>query len=241
MRRLVYGFLFFVVIIQLSCRKDMVHFIPPETEEPEMNPTDTSKKITIELDGYKLLQSSLDTMPYNGKQRVLFVDSVRNTLILNISEQDKIMGNPIRYKYNVFEQGDTVAYKYGAEFKRFEIYNENEEIYFDHTLKTHINPVDTTEVYVADALTIFYKVPDSPSYYAAGIFFHFTAQRTHPDIINSATTVIPEMVFIGKTFQDVWHRDVPDPTLKLYYNYEVGIVAFRDESGRLWRFDRFLE
>ena len=50
-----------------------------------------------------------------------------------------------------------------------------------------------------------------------------------------------EVVLLGKSFKNVYHRNRPAENLltDLYYNKEFGIFAFRDLDDVLWVFDRF--
>jgi len=61
---------------------------------------------------------------------------------------------------------------------------------------------------------------------------------------DSASLPRDDIEFWGTTFNDVISNasisGQQDGFSKIYYNYEIGVVAFRDASNKLWVFDRFI-
>lgn len=59
--------------------------------------------------------------------------------------------------------------------------------------------------------------------------------------INSNVLVEDQTVILGKSFNETYHMkstSVPDVQI-IYYNYEFGIVSFKDATAKTWVFDRF--
>lgn len=59
--------------------------------------------------------------------------------------------------------------------------------------------------------------------------------------INSLLIHDSEIEILGKTFTDTYHlkNHNPNNSHLIYYNFEIGLVSFTDQSGKTWVFDRY--
>ncbi len=76
--------------------------------------------------------------------------------------------------------------------------------------------------------------------------FRDTSRSVFQDVINIRTStnqlffakVISDYQVFGRTFKNVRFTEHYNQKVRLWFNTPEGIVAFRDEIGKLWRFDR---
>ncbi len=221
------GFIIFLVILIVSScskREDMMSSTNDELHN-------------ISIGSYSLLQSSIDTLPYLNKVGIVFSDSANNTIVLKIQELPTSYSKNARfYKYNVYELGDTVTYYYSSQIKFFIIKNDSLAIRFHLDLEAKPYYSDPHEEYVADVLSIFYHNIGTNGF--GSVFYHKTNPRTWPD--TWTLTPLNEKTIMSRKFYDVLHNQYNNPLSIVFFNYRFGIVSFTDNSGKLWRFERFI-
>lgn len=223
-----------VFVFFSSCNKNDDDTPIPEEED----------RYNVDIGEHFLLIESIEKLPYLGKSNAQFVDSLENQMILTIRESEFISKGAY-FKYNIYEQGDTVTYNYTSEIKYFVLENDSMDLYLYMPLKAspyydynNLENAHLDNENVADILNIFCRTPDSAG--TMRIFRDVIAQRTHPKLVDTNIT-IEEIIFFNKTFNNVIYTELVEMKSRLYFNYEVGIVAFEDHSGKLWRFERFIE
>lgn len=207
-----------------SCSKD--------DDAPSPMEEETLK--TFDIGEYRLLDESISKLPYLNKTKVTFVDSLNNRIDLTINEADLFQtDSSYLFRYDVFEEGDTVRYLYFGENKTFQLYNDSLNIHFSHELRARPYYMDPEKQYIADVLSIWLRNPENQNR-LHGVFYHVVNQRTWPTA--SETVYSPSKVLLDKVFNDVYYSDYANSISEVYYNYEFGIVSFTDRDGKTWRF-----
>lgn len=140
------------------------------------------------------------------------------------------------FKYNVFENGDTVTYCYDADFKFISIKNDSLNMQFELSIRSSPYYDDPESGFVADIMNIFCQGQIQGSFSLSQVFNAMIDQRTYPFATNS-NEIYAEMNIFGKTFLNVEKTNFIDPKLVLFYNPTEGIVGFNDLSGKSWRFE----
>lgn len=209
-----------VVIFNTSCNKE-------DVKAPENDPS------KIDLGQFDLLPESFDAIPYQNKTEIIFIDSFQTETTFKLEEFDLFYVERNLYRYNVFELGDTIIYKHRGQKKLF--YADNGALGMRFTIGLKAEPYDQDPSIgaVADILKIGWidlnNLDDGVT-----IFIHEVNIRTFPESTNDDP--IEEKEFIDKLFYNVFTDNFPSPKSDVYYNFEFGIVAFTDKTGKLWRF-----
>lgn len=193
----------------------------------------------FQLRKYTLSQSSIDVNKYKLGDKVIFVDSNKNELILNVSSVKKSsddLGLTKMFVYDYKVKGDTAIFCYNAD--RLEIkLNTSDNIirlklgvypkpYYDDPLSGKFS--DYLHVYLFDQLEPFKS---------SGVFETIIDKKNNPDILNFTKT-ISELTIYGKTFKDVMYNEFANAKNYLWYTMSEGIIAFTDHDGKKWRYDR---
>lgn len=213
------------ILLAFSCSKES---IVPDKEDI----------YNVDIGVYRLLQSSIDTLPYLGKKGIVFIDSNFNNIVFKIAEEPvTLFRGSYLLKYDVYELGDTVKYHYSFESKNFKIRNDSLNMEFDFSLMASPYYIEPKNEYVADIIDIFCKNP-GPEYLFSQVFYHETNSRTWPASWNYPS--IKEKTILNRTFTDVLNVGFTNPLSIVNFNYKYGIISFTDFNGKLWRFEKLL-
>lgn len=193
----------------------------------------------IELGDFYLLPESVAQMPYLGKVKAIYVDSLGEEVTMDISETALTSpnGEASFYKYDVYTTGDSVKYTYGAQEKSFELDFEALDLNYSLTLRTTLSINDPTAREVLDGMTLARK--EQGNYYYSFAFYDVI------DVRNSQSSpILPynfgPITFWDKTFDVALANEIlAGLSIREYFNYTDGLLAFEDHDGRVWRFDRF--
>lgn len=183
-------------------------------------------------------EHSLETIPYIGKTKVIFKDSNDEELVFKIND----FGDTIRHHrfqgVCQTDPGQQIFITYNALNRTVQLRNDSIPASFFITIDIYLTFDDHSEY---DNFSISYAEDNSPDYQ------HFKMLVDKRDItIEQAEDVNKYIAFenqvnvLGKTFNDVSHLKNPDYNYShlLYYNFEYGVVSFKDFSGKIWVFDR---
>ena len=185
----------------------------------------------IDIGKYELLDSSKDSMPYKGMENAIFRDSAGAEIIFRVDVSDAYISEGGGVAYDVFEQGDTIKYKY--EFERITVHLSslplNMNFYFSLDAKPYRDDIDAG--FVADVTAIYLDLENKPETRLL-VFRDITEQRSWP----SSTTIesLNEYTCHGEVFNDVLYSDSPTANSDVFFNYEYGIVSFTDRDGKKW-------
>ncbi len=202
----------------------------------------------VDIGEYNLLDESLKAMPYFGGKDILFVDSIGNELEVTVTEFDIFTYSSPNYlyKYDVYEEGDTVKYAYTSQSMNFSFEAPSLEIKMNLSLMARPYYSDPESRAIADVINIFCVYPEPVMdtvnnlvISAAQVFYHLVNQRTWPNAL-STFQFEEELVLLGRSFKDVYSNQITETKSKVYYNYELGILSFEDHTGKTWRFEKWL-
>lgn len=199
--------------------------------------SDTHSQV-VQLGSFALLPDSRNAIPYYGNQGVRFVDSLGNEMSFQISVSSGTSLAGCLVKHDVFEPGDSVQYCYTVNGDVIWLINTESARNINFQLILHPLPYypDPESGSIADILDIwFYTAAQPPNPDARQVFNMTVNQRTYPQI-SDANTLIPSIQFNGMLFSSVQKTNFSMPASDLYYNTALGIVAFTDHAGKLWRF-----
>lgn len=214
-----------LTLLCLSCSDDL----PLMMEEAENE--------FIHIGEYKLLEESIEQMPYQNFDQVIFVDSLGVELNFSIVNNSIFTSDSsILYRYNVNEIGDTVMYMYSSEVKVITLENEEQNLYFRSTLRAQPFYSDPESGKVADVYEIYCRQADVINS-SSQVFIELINQRTWPNEIQIIN--IQEVTILGRIFANVRMNDFIEPKSEVMINDNFGIVSFTDHEGHLWRFERF--
>lgn len=193
---------------------------------------------TIDIGSYSLLPESIAQIPYVNQSGIIFVDTFGTEVFFSIEEEDVFESSAANYyKYDVFEEGDTVVYEFNTEIKTFNL--ESTALGMQFRLRLRAMPYygDPESEAVADVMEISLPVPNSPNFSSQQVFRHEVNTRSYPTSFNNEP--IPEIEIFDRTFTEVIWNDYANPISQVYFNFEYGIVSFTDYQGKQWRFENF--
>jgi hypothetical protein len=212
--------LVFFLFATLSCQKDAVP-IPPTKRPPIQE---------IIIGSSELADTSYTFVPYIGKTAVVFVDSFGEKLTLNIEPFKRSMGTLTLYKYNVFEQGDTVRYVSSYESYSTHLTNYEQQLDIWLFLKANLS----IEKEYHDELNIIFieGVLGKWGFYL----------ETYPQMSEHLLPPVKldTYTIFNKTFTLVYKNQYNNAKYKVYYTTTEGIVSFTDKTGKWWRFEKML-
>lgn len=216
--------LFLLGMLVISCNKD-----------------DSSCSDTIYLGDFTPTEKSLSTIPYRENTTVVFADSLGEIYEFKVAQKPFRMLHwsiPGTCPTNYYQE---VAFEHGGGLKEYILENDTSGIVHEVGVLS-LQYFDNHKIY--DELTVTYGIVDSGYYQTIN---HAVDQRLLRDVeFENLTRIIAleeSRTFFGKTFKDVYHEKYKEDTFmfKTYYNYEQGIVSFRDGTGKRWVFKEIIE
>jgi len=209
-----------ILVLLFSCTKD-----------------DSSCPENIYAGRYDPTDKALSTCPYEENATVIFSDSLGNTLEFTVSEKRfnvihwSIPGHcPTNYYQMI---------KFSHDGGRWEVLLENDtaSVLLEIAVLTLLD-YDTHKIFdqlvvsvgVFDA--VFYQTLDLPVDQRLMRDPEFEKRRSNIGFEESIT-------ILGTTFKEVYHEKYFDHNFqfKTYYNYDQGVVSFRDNYGKRWVFE----
>ncbi|MCG8577006.1 MAG: hypothetical protein MI810_19150, partial [Flavobacteriales bacterium] len=203
----------------------------------------------IETMHYELKDSSILKIPYRGRTEVIFIDSLSNKLAFTIQEND--IKTESMSTYNK-ELKKCEPPSWTIQSKETELINDSLDLTFLLELKTEPDRADSYPKKFCDKLflwTVSYPNEEEKEYILFDIkkttisrhalFQCIVDNRTSE--YSSSCTLIDSTVVLGRTFYDVLRQDSygSENDYSILFNYEYGILAFRDYENKYWRFSHF--
>jgi hypothetical protein len=194
------------------------------------------------LGDFRILETSESSVPYQQSALLYFVDSVNHEIVYSLDFDDVKYDTETRVSQADCEtSGDRyTATRHTVDFHEYDII-ENEfttGVEFWLRLWPVMLSFRYEEPYVVDRLDIISSMQSDAGW--STVLQIVVDQRNVPDEFlsipphDSYPEPIQELTLLSKSFTDVY----VDADSNLYYNYEHGIVAFRDIDQNLWVLDR---
>jgi hypothetical protein len=220
-----YFFFALIILCFSACKK-----------EPDQVLPDFPWDCDYDIGTYEILPSSYAKIPYEGKQGVVFQDSLGNqvhftqTDILSLHQESYIL------KHDPNDESIDIYYCYYKDSKFYQLYNDSLD--FSISVKLYANPYYSAPLkgFIADQLTASIIKVNGPDFFFSS-FSTTIDQRTFPEI--NQNLVEPVYDCFGRQFLQVEHQQFILSQPAIYFNMTEGVVSFKDDIGKKWCFERF--
>lgn len=219
--------------------------------EPSINNNfqQTVNQDTIETVHYELKDSSIIKMPYKGKTKVIFVDAQSNYLEFTIQEKELETHSESSYNEQL---NKCEPPSWTTQNKEIKLINDSLNLIFLLELKTDLDDSGSYEKTFRDLLilwTVSYPDKDKKNNSTLdtdnvresrkALFQWVVDRRT--SIYESNRTSVDSLLIEGQTFYDVIEQNPnrQGNQLSIKFNFEYGIISFRDFERKQWRFSHF--
>lgn len=191
----------------------------------------------IDLGEFSLLQESRQSIPYTGNQRIYFRDELQNEVYFDFSEENTgytslvYYGMPFEYECN----DSVLMQQLSAEGDAF-WYNLTEPQHLlNMTLHLELNSISNIEDYLegVDFLEFLSGTEDYNERFRL-VEVIVNRRDLSDEVVNKYPTSVDNLYLGGKKYNNVY----TNKTNSAYYNYEQGILAFTDNEGKFWIYDR---
>ena len=222
--KLMIGMLMVSLFVVSSCKKD---------DDPIICNYETE----VDLGQFSLLPESRQSIPYSGNQRIYFKDEFQNEIYFDFSEENTgyttivHYGRPFEYECN----DSVIMQQLSAEGDAF-WYNLTEPQHLlNMTLHLKLNSVVFTEDYLDGGdLLEFLSGTEDYNEKLSLVEVLVNKRDLSDEVINKYPTSVDNLYIGGKKYNNVY----TNKTNSTYYNYEQGIIAFTDNKGKFWIYDR---
>ena len=182
-----------------------------------------------DLGTFTMLPSSISQVPYGSVSSVVFVDTFGTELHFTITKTEEFtVKGPII---------DGPEYCYTTHQLSYLLRDDSLDIDLAVILMATPARFSPTEVYSPDILNITYHDPN-PAVVSYGVFNKILNDGGAP-VNFTPNMVFDSIVILGRTFLAVEQTHYTNPHNWLVFNSTEGIVAFEDDFGNRWRFERF--
>lgn len=186
-----------------------------------------------------ITQRTRDLMPYADGEELIFADSLGNTITFTVSEGEVSRRDVVR-EIQIISNGlpDTVYRCSGFEEMTFGIRSNDIGVYFVGFLKAGQSFYQTLEGdLIGDGVTILMGYEENEN---ASLAFRQSVNRG-----NSSLTLgllnNPSVTIFDRTFPNVsWiseEQQLSGQPRYLRYSFRLGIIFFRDGTGKMWRLE----
>jgi hypothetical protein len=182
-------------------------------------PSNSAGFCDVKLKDFSLDNSNTTLRAYDMLNQVSFINEDGQTLVFTI-------GPSIKSRFEgIFEVNDTFNICYAKE-----------------SIETKLTTTDGIEItFQAEPKAYFAELEDALYADVANerriVFRKVLNMNSYPPPLYQTTQNIGSQFFIDREFENIELTRFNTPIIVLYYNTEIGIVAFIDESGVLWQFD----
>ena len=161
---------------------------------------------------------------------IIYEDSLGTRIELMVVNKRHTLENAKRFSYSVL---NCQEFKYEYIHESIEIILKNEEL--DIQLKIELTPNGVTQD-LYDGLEI-----SKTNYFDSRLFWYNTVLFAYLNVRRTNLRIVryiysSELEIQGTIFYDVhWNDGRFNVPMEIYYNRECGLIAFRDDFGRLWK------
>ena len=189
-----------------------------------------------------LLESSRNSIPYIENTNLYFQDSLGNEIVLVVDMNNT--GYKIWDSQHIMacEQDTSQQKKYGITIDNYrylivEKYNTL-NIRYDLTLEVRPSYTPFTIDSVADILKVCRGSKNDTNSYGCNLTVLVNPRNMREKDLNwyqKNRKPVDELTLLNKTFQNVYISQLDSNE---FYNYEFGLIAFKDWQKKLWVLDR---
>lgn len=191
----------------------------------------------IDLGEFSLLPESRQSIPYTGNQRIYFKDELQNEIYFDFSEENEGYHLPVHYGMPFeYECNDSVIMQQLSAVGDAFWYNLTEPQHLlNMTLHLKLDPVSFRGDYLegGDILKFSSGTEDhNTKLPLVGVIV--SRKDLSDEVVNKYPTSVDNIYLGGKQYNNVYTNE----SNSAYYNYEQGIIAFTDNEGKFWIYDR---
>ena len=185
---------------------------------------------------YFLLENARNSIPYNQDLLIYFNDSIGNQVVFEIKMDNEGL-EPINYSMQIpceFDSSREKIYLANGEGYLYFIEDPLDSLGISFTLRVSnsFNALDSVRVF--DNLML--HMDNSPDNNTSDDYISFIVNEREltDDQIAMYPLPIEEVTLLNKTFNGVYTNSAG----KIFYNYTVGLIGFRDKTDNLWVFEK---
>lgn len=190
-----------------------------------------------DLGTFRLLETSLESIPYNKNTLLFFQDSLGNEISMQVEYDSALYFTGTGYFSGSCEYDETQRKTYRADinFYEYKINEVGDSLNVDFKLDLRVDPFNNNfgVVNVSDKLRLAIRGQNATNAWGVQLII-LVNQR---DIAEEELSNFPEplnITLLGRDFENVYY----DYNALVYYNYSKGLIAFRDWDKNLWVLDR---
>lgn len=203
------------------------------------------KKDSIRLCGEEflgemfLLESSRNSIPYNENSNLFFNDSLGNEILFEVD-----MNN---LGYEVWDSDFSMQCEHDpSQQKVYEVIHDVYRYYITDKSDSlnirfliHLSADPSRDPFTVDSVSDRLHVHRRSKYdtisYASNLQIIVNPRNMRENEVDWFQKPVEELQLLDKTFNDVYISLLDSNE---YYNYESGLIAFKDWDGKLWVLDR---
>ena len=205
--------------------------------EKDDDPIICNYETEVDLGQFSLLPESRQSIPYSGNQRIYFKDELQNEIYFDFSEENEGYHSPVHYGTTVeYECNDSAVLQHLSAEGDAYWYNLTEPQHLlNMTLHLQLNSNTQTQDYLesGDFLLFLSGTEDYNEQFRL-IDILVNRRDLSDEIVSKYPTSLNSVYLGGKKYNNVYTNE----TNSAYYNFEQGIIAFTDNDGKFWIYDR---
>jgi hypothetical protein len=181
--------------------------------------------------------SSSCLAPYQGKDTLVFEDSLGNLLTLKVKAYPNTTDSLLILYPDASVAGGVGSYSYFSTGDRIVLTDDANQYTFNVEVFPQVVGTKPDPIQNFDALLVKMK-ESSYQEYSSIVFFKvidFKDDISYKNSFVETNITEPSKVIFGTTFYDVQHMDISSSYALVYFNKTYGIVAFTDHSNKRWR------
>ena len=209
----------FVVICLTSCQDDDLGI---------NNLGDGQRNCDIILDDFSIAPDSRSSSVIGNVSELVFINERGEETVFAVGEPEFIS------EEGTFMDGDSITFCLNIEsFTTNLVSNNGLEFTVIVESKPYYPEIKTMPS--ADVLKVFYNDAANIKNDRRLVFRKVLDIKDYPAPLYTTTSTTDEIFFIDTEFQNVEFTAFNSPIIKMYYNDNMGIVAYEDEQTVLWQ------
>lgn len=219
----IYGICLFFLFSLVACEKD--------NKVLDEEGIETNSCADLELEHF-LLNDSFISIPYTREKSLLFIDSLNNEIVFDFFQKERLFYTT-QGKINC-EFDNSIKINVTAKIDTYEFYLVTNSNFIDREFLISLRAtlgIHNDISYIYDVLNVIAFPKNGGNSLSA-----LTIQVNQRDNFyikedNNFHDSTIGVTLNGKVFYNVYYDNYRND---IYYNYEFGLIAFRDNSNKLW-------
>ncbi len=183
----------------------------------------------IQIPAFYLNEENAQLSSYDAYNKVAFINSQGEEKSFQIGQSVKTLDE------GLFEDIDSTKYCFTTESIETSLIN-NKGLEFTIIIETKPYFADVKSSLSADILKIFYNDTMNGATDRRLVFRKVLDLKDYPSALYQTTVDVPSKYFVDNEFKNLEITNFNSPVIRLYFNDNLGIVAYEDENKVLWQF-----